>query len=96
MIMANEEKEPEPQMEFPDELIKCFWLLLNTVGGSITVSRAHIKSLPNEAVTKMLDSVKYNKAVDGFDFKIPKKKRKRGIIKLGDQLVKPNREIIIP
>jgi hypothetical protein len=92
MIRDNEQtektSEPEPdQMKElkPEDLYKCFWLLLNTVGGSISISAAHIENLPEDAPIK----ITYNKSLAMWDFKIPGKPRKRGIIKPGKKLILP-------
>jgi hypothetical protein len=76
--------EPEPEPVVPPDPIKAFWLLLNTVGGSISISKEHLAALPEDVPLEITQ--------DEFmwHFKIPgKKKRNRSIIK-------PSRRLILP
>jgi len=84
MVAKNDENETQPELR-PEDIYKCFWLLLNTVGGRISISAEHIEQLPETAEV----TINYNKATRMWDFKIPKKKRKRGVIK-------PSRKLILP
>ena len=84
MIMAGEQKQEEQDHPELPEPIKAFWMLLNTMGGSISISQAHLEALPDEPPLK----ISWDPDTELWDFKIPRK-RKRGIIK-------PSRRLILP
>lgn len=83
MIASNEEKP----VGFNDlELLKCFYALLNTVGGKMTISKSILKGMSDDCLKKMVIEDISDMGLIRITIK---KKRERNI-------VTPRRNLIVP
>ena len=104
MIMPNEpEAKEEPQLE-PEDIFKCFYLVIGKllVGQIRSGDQNPCVAIKAGSIAKVKDDfelmINHNEKEDSFEFRIPykqlgikpqKKKRKRGIIT-------PRRKLILP
>ncbi len=84
MIIPNEEKSAEIFNDL--DLLKCFYALLNTVGGKMTIQKSLLKSTPDSCLKKMTVEDLPDMGLIRITIK---KKRERDIIK-------PNRKLFLP
>jgi hypothetical protein len=99
MIANNDENEIVPQLQ-PEDMFKCFYLLVGKHGGHIEIKQEAIDKVKDDFNLEISHEIKRGKKNNelSWHFKIPelmelkkmvKGKRKRGIIK-------PNRRLILP
>lgn len=81
-------EKPETETFNVNDVLKCFYVLLNTVGGKMTVLKNTLdNNVPKDFMEKIrIESIK---ELDAYTISIPKKK-KTGIIHT------PNKRLVIP